>query len=160
MRDRSGNAAEALELYQRAINLDGQYLSPYFEIAALQRRQGNLEGALATGHRLAALLDDAKVSALPKNQETLYFPVEERPVYRPEQKRCYAYWTVSATAYLLQQPEVARDAAARARALDIPNHPEVVRLVKSDLRHLKEEKPELGVKIDGYLAEYVEGATR
>lgn len=133
MRDRSGNVREALELYQRAINLDGQYLSPYFEIAALQRRQGYLKGALATGQRLAALLDDAKVSALPKNQESLYFPVEERPVYlrRPEEKRCYAYWIVSATA-----------------------------LLKSDLRRLKKEKPELGVKIDGYLAEYVEGAAR
>ena len=162
VRDRSGNVREALELYQRAVNLDGQYLSPYFEIAALQRRQGYLEGALATGQRLAALLDDAKVSALPKNQETLYFPVEERPVYlrRPEEKRCYAYWTVSATAYLLQQPEVARDSAARARALGIPNHLEVVRLLKSDLRRLKEGKPELGKKIDGYLAEYVEGAVR
>lgn len=162
VRDRSGNVREALELYQHAINLDGQYLSPYFEIAALQRRQGYLEGALATGQRLAALLDDAKISALPKNQETLYFPVEERPVYlrRPEEKRCYAYWTVSATAHLLQQPEVARDSAARARALGIPNHLEVVRLLKSDLRRLKEEKPELGEKIDGYLAEYVEGTTR
>ncbi|MGH2357290.1 MAG: tetratricopeptide repeat protein [Candidatus Limnocylindria bacterium] len=162
VRDRSGNAGEALELYQRAINLDGQYLSPYFEIAALQRRQGYLEGALATGQRLAGLLDDTQISALPKNQESLYFPVAERPVFlrRPEEKRCYAYWTVSATAYLLQQPEVARDAAARARALGIPNHLEVVRLLKSDLRRLKEGKPELGVKIDGYLAEYVEGAAR
>jgi tetratricopeptide (TPR) repeat protein len=162
VRDRSGNAGEALELYQRAINLDGQYLSPYFEIAALQRRQGYLEGALAIGQRLAALLDDAKVSALPKNQEALYSPVEERAVYlrRPEEKRCYAYWTVSATAYLLQQSEVARDSAARARALGIPNHLEVVRLLKSDLRRLKEEKPELRVKIDGYLAEYIEGAAR
>ncbi|MDQ3776709.1 MAG: tetratricopeptide repeat protein [Pseudomonadota bacterium] len=124
VRDRRGNVREALELYQRAINLDGQYLSPYFEIAALQRRQGYLEGALATGQRLAALLDDPKISALPKNQEALYSLVEERPVYlrQPEAKRCYAYWTVSATAYLLQQPEVARDAAARARALSIPNH--------------------------------------
>lgn len=162
VRDRSGNAGEALELYQRVINLDGQYLSPYFEIAALQRRQGDLRDALATGQRLAAFLDDAKISALPKNQETLHFPVEKRLVYLPrtEEKRCYAYWTVSATAYLLQQPEVARDAAARARAVSIPNHLEVVRLLKSDLRRLKEEKPELGAKIDAYLAEYVTGAPR
>ncbi|MGH8566176.1 MAG: hypothetical protein ACREXW_19675 [Gammaproteobacteria bacterium] len=44
--------------------------------------------------------------------------------------------------------------------MGIPNHLEVVRLLKSDLQRLKEKKPELGVNIDEYLMEYVEGAAR
>jgi tetratricopeptide (TPR) repeat protein len=100
VRDRSGNVGEALELYRRAIVLDGDYLSPYFEIVSLQRRSGDLAGALATGRRLAALMDDKRITDLPKNQKTLYFRAEAGTVFLRglEEKRCYAHWSVSATA--------------------------------------------------------------
>jgi tetratricopeptide (TPR) repeat protein len=157
VRDHGGDAGQALDLYRHVVILDGDYLSPYFEIVSLQRRLGHLTEALATGQRLAALLDDKRITDLPKNQKTLYFPAGDGAVYLRtlEEKRCYAYSTLSATAYLLEQSDAARDYAARAKPAVFPNDGKVSRLVASDLRRLKETQPTVGARIDQYLAEYL-----
>ena len=140
------------------VTLDGDYLSPYFEIAALQRRQGDVAGAYATVQRLAERLDDKCITDLPKNRKTLYFPAGDGTVslHTLEQKRCYALLSLSATAYLLGRPDAARDYAAQARPAAFPDDAEVTRLLASDLRRLKEEQPALGARIDEYLAEYLQ----
>jgi len=158
VRDQGGNVGEAFELYRRVLSLDGDYLSPYFEIVNLQRRLGDLARALVTGQRLAARLDDKRITDLPKNRKTLYFPAGDGTVslHNVEQKRCYALLSLSATAYLLGRPDAARAYAAQARPAAFPDGAEVARLLASDLRRLKEDQPAIGARIDEYLAEYLQ----
>lgn len=126
---------------------------------SLQRRSGDIAGALATGRRLAALMDEKRITDLPKNHKTLYFPAEGGTVFLRglEEKRCYAHRSVSATAYLVGQPDTARDDAAQAKSAACPGEWKVSRLIASDLRRLKETQPTLRDRIDQYLAEHLNG---
>jgi hypothetical protein len=73
-----------------------------------------------------------------------------------EEKRCYAHWSVSATAYLVGQPDTAHDDAALSKAAGCPDDSKVSRIIASDLRRLKETQPTLRDRIDQYLAEHLE----
>ncbi len=98
----------AVELLQKANQLDPDYLSVLFEAANLYLRHGELQGAADLQAKLISRLENQAVVTLPKNAVAYQFPAGRSHVwlYSVEEKRHYAYQNMALLAFVLkQEPE-------------------------------------------------------
>ncbi len=145
-----GDYQSAVKHYEQALWLDREYLLPYLEIANTHRLLGDLEMALAYQQELVALLDDQQITQLQKNQDSWYFPTDNGPVYFDAltEKRCYVYYSLSATLRLVGRTEAAATYAAKARALKVADKASIQALVALDLKQLQAQDRSLAPRID------------
>ena len=100
------------------------------------------------------MLEDERITKHPKIQGALYFPTEDGPIYLDQlpQKRCYAYYSLSSTLYLLGKENAARAYADKARALQAFDEVSIKALVAYDLQRLQETFPSRASQIEQYRA--------
>ena len=153
-----GKYGEASEYYHKLLDLDSQFLSTYFELGVAYRLAGSLQGARQSQENLVASLADTALVKLPKNQSRLYFPTARGAVYLDglTQKQCYAFYSLSATLFLLGERTEAADRAAQARKVCGSSAADIRDLLVHDMDLLQRARVEWKDGIEAYKTEYLQ----
>jgi tetratricopeptide (TPR) repeat protein len=126
---------KARATYERALQLDGQFLLTYFDLANYFRALGQPQQALQYLEKGVALLDDPKVAALEKNQGTWYFHHDADLLHLDTlpRKQCYAYHSLTAMRRLLQRTT---EGAQKLCALDSVDARDIQEWVEAENHHI------------------------
>lgn len=137
---------QAIEVYERLLQIDADYLLAYVAIAPLWLLQGDLDKALIYQQELVKLLGDEKITGLEKNKGPWYFKAGDDRIefYDLPEKTAYAYYSLSIILDLLNWSDEARDYVDKIPSLNMSQNSaaKVHALVEADRQRLAEERTE------------------
>ncbi|MBN2427168.1 MAG: hypothetical protein JXK94_02405 [Deltaproteobacteria bacterium] len=144
---------QAIEKYYLLLSLDQRYLLAYYTIANAYRLSNDFYSAQWYQKRLLALMDDEEITALDRNKGVWFFHVESDNLvqfFDFPKKRCYAYYNIALTSFLLGLEEESRAFLEKARDLGTPEEPNVKELVNFDISALEKEQPDTTEQLNGF----------
>jgi tetratricopeptide (TPR) repeat protein len=144
---------QAIEKYYLLLNLDQRYLLAYYTISNAYRLKNDFYSAKWYQNRLLALMDDEATTSLKRNIGAWFFHVESDKIiqfFDFPKKRCYAYFNIALTSYLLGLEEESKAFLEKARELETPEEPSVKELVNFDISVLEKEQPDTIEKLNGF----------
>jgi tetratricopeptide (TPR) repeat protein len=115
---------DAIKLYQKTLAMDGEFLLPYFDIAACYRALGQLDQAVRYQQKGVALLDTPTIAAQEKNKQAWYLSLGDERLHLDTlpRKQCYASRSLAAMLRALDRPEAAARYEQKPCALDGLDH--------------------------------------
>ncbi len=152
-----GDYKDAIEMLEKVLNLDNEYLLPYFEIALAYWMKGELDWAVTYQDRLAAMLKEEKYTDLSKNNDVWVFKAggEVVELFSIKEKRCYALYSLAATYHFLGMADESREYGGQARAMGVEDG--IPTLVREDVARFVKKHPTPGneQKTKEYLESFV-----
>ena len=151
---RAGNYDEAIKQY----GMNDHYPLSALEIGKCYWAKGDVAQARDHQRQVIAWLEDDKIATAPQNQGPWYFEIGNEAVTLSTltEKRCYAYYSLSASAYLLGEEA---DAEARYKeALSVcPAGESVLKeVIRYDLGRVVEANGKYAARITAYRERFLE----
>ena len=165
-RFRLGRYPQAIDTYERLLELDGSFLLPYYILSQAQRLTGALADAERTQHTLLRLLADRGVREAERNSRVWFFhtlpagvkpqpkgPASAVDLRTSEDKRCYARLSHALTAWVAGRRRSAWAEIARARRIGLAPKAlgGVLRILGYEAQTLAEHQPRWTGRIDAFV---------
>ena len=142
-----------IEIYEKILKLDYEFILPYCEIALSYRLKGNLKEATDYFKKLKKLLRDEKLINLDKNKDSWLFITgsdhnwDEIRLDDIIEKRIYALLSLSSSLFLVEDKTKAKSKAEakeyikEAQTIDSDQKEAVIHLVEADLQRVEKFWP-------------------
>jgi tetratricopeptide (TPR) repeat protein len=146
---------KAIERYELLLSLDKYQLISYLTLAQSYQMIGDLKNAYKKQKYLVQLFNDKKVTALRRNKDTWFFYTEPYEgvtfdIDNSLEKKCYAYYCLALTCYLLDRQKEARVALEKAQKLQNDGNSEAKELLEWNIDQLGKEQKSFRQKLDEF----------
>jgi len=155
-----GEIQTAIDIYEKILNLDHEFILPYCEIGLSHRLNGDLGKAIHYFTELDNHLRNKAFVNLDKNKGPWLFNTDPNLnadaicLYDINEKRVYALLSLGATLFINGEEKGAKIPMTSARLIEIDRKAEVLELVKRDLRRLRALRPKYDTPVYEFRTEF------
>ncbi len=143
---------EAVKKYELILRIQGDFIIPYYNISNCYRILGNFEIAHSYLLCLLDLLENNKITSLNYNRGAWFYNVysENILINNFEEKKCWAYYGMALTNYLLDDNVNTNKYIEQVKLLQIQEVEWIKIIVRYEIDLLINEQPQLKSKLDHY----------